>query len=71
MMTSIDNLPLHQLYDQLDRLIEKRKYIRQYRDIPTGYTMEEILMELDEEEIFLRDRIEELSIVEEDYSDEF
>ena len=71
-MNYLDNKCLHELHDELDSLIDKRKYIRQYRDIPEGYTMEEILTELDEEEIYLRMKIEELSIVQDDYSsDEF
>ena len=62
---------LHELLRELDTLIEERKIVKQYRNAPLGYTLEEYLQELDEEEIILRDKIEELSIVEEDYSDEF
>lgn len=67
-----DNKCLHELYDDLDELIELRKHYRQYRDVPEGYTLEEALQELDEEEIYLRMKIEELTIVQDDYSsDEF
>ena len=67
-----DNKCLHELYDDLDKLIELRKHYRQYRDVPDGYTLEEALQELDEEEVYLRMKIEELTIVQDDYSsDEF
>ena len=69
-MTSIDNLPLHQLYKNLDWVIEERRLVRKYRNVPLGYLLEEYLQELDEAETALRNRIEELSIVEEDYSEE-
>lgn len=69
-MTSIDNIPLHQLYDRLEELIAERKHLRQYRDVTAGLSLDEVLQELDEEEIILRAKIEELSIVEEDYSEE-
>lgn len=69
-MNTLDNLCLHQLYDELDKLIERRKHLRQYRDVPQGQTLEEALQELDEEEIYLRMKIEELAIVQSDYFDE-
>lgn len=70
-MNTLDNLCLHQLYDKLEQLIQDRKDVRQYHKAPSGYTIEEYLQELDEEEQYLRMKIEELSIVQEDYSDEF
>lgn len=69
-MKTLDNMLLHELLRELDTLIEERKIVKQYRNAPLGYTLEEYLQELDEEEIILRDKIEELSIVEEDYSEE-
>lgn len=70
-MNYLDNVCLHQLYTKLDELIEERKAVRQYHRAPEGYTIEEYLQELDEEETYLRMKIEELTIVQEDYSEEF
>ena len=61
---------LHQLYDKLDKLIEERKLVKQHRNAPLEYTVEEYLQELDEEETYVRMKIEELSIVQSDYFDD-
>lgn len=70
-MKNYDNMLLHELLDELDMVILRQKDLRRYRDVPKGYTMEQALQELEEEEIILRDKIEELSIVELDYTDEW
>ena len=71
-MNSLDYMCLHQLYEELERLIQERKDTRQYHHDPEGYTVEEYLQELEEEEIYVRMKIEELSIVQDDYfSNEF
>lgn len=70
-MKNYDNMLLHELLDELDMVILRQKDLRRYRDVPKGYTMEQALQELEEEEIIIRDRIEELSIVELDYTDEW
>ena len=70
-MKNYDNMLLHELLDELDMVILKQKDLRRYRDVPKGYTLEQALQELEEEEIILRDKIEELSIVELDYTDEW
>lgn len=69
-MNSLDNMCLHQLYDELERLIQERKGTRQYHHAPEGYTIEEYLQELDEEEAYIRMKIEELSIVQDDFMDD-
>lgn len=69
-MNTLDNLCLHQLYDNLDKLIDERKLVKQYRNPPQGYTLEEYLQELDEEEYYIRMKIEELAIVQSDFMDE-
>lgn len=69
-MDYLDNVCLHQLYDKLEFLIRERKDVRQYHRAPLGYSVEEYLQELDEEEIYIRAKIDELSIVQEDFSDE-
>ena len=71
MMKNYDNMLLHELLDELDMVILRQKDLRRYRDVPKGYTLEQALQELEEEEIILRDKIEELSIVELDYTDEW
>lgn len=65
-----DNMLLHELLDELDKIIIQQKDLRRYRDVPKGYTLEQALQELYEEEIIIRNKIEELSIVELDYTDE-
>ena len=70
-MKNYDNMLLHELLDELDMVILRQRDLRRYRDVPKGYTMEQALQELEEEEIILRDKIEELSIVELDYTDEW
>lgn len=69
-MNSLDNMLLFELYDELDKLIEQRRHLKQYRDVPEGTTLEEALQELEEEEYYLRAKIDELSIVQSDYFDE-
>lgn len=70
-MKNYDNMLLHELLDELDMVILRQKDLRRYRDVPKGYTLEQALQELEEEEIILRGKIEELSIVELDYTDEW
>lgn len=69
-MNNLDNMMLHQLYDKLDKLIEERKLVKQHRNAPLEYTVEEYLQELDEEETYVRMKIEELSIVQDDFMDD-
>ena len=68
-MNNLDNLCLYQLYNELDKLIEERKQLKQYRQVPEGVTLEEALQELDEEEIYIKMKIDELSIVQSDFMD--
>lgn len=70
-MKTYDNMLLHELLDELDKIIIQQKDLRRYRDVPKGYTLEQALQELYEEEIIIRNKIEELSIVELDYTDEW
>ena len=62
---------LFELYDELDNITDERKHLRQYRNVPQGKTLEQALQELDEEEYYIRMKIEELSIVQDDYSEEY
>ena len=69
-MNSLDNMCLHQLYDELEQLIQEREDTRQFHKAPEGYTIEEYLQEIDEEETYIRMKIEELSIVQDDFMDD-
>ena len=68
-MNYLDNKMLFELYDELEELIEQRKYIKKHRCAPDGKTYEQALQELDEEELYIRMKIEELSIVQSDFLD--
>ena len=68
-MNYLDNKLLFELYDELDAVIDRAKELRKCRNVPEGMTMEQALQELEEEEYYLRMKIEELSIVQDDFSD--
>lgn len=67
-MTYLDNMLLHELYNELDKLEKQRKDLRKYRQYPEGVTLERALQDIDEDIIIIQARIEELEIVQEDYS---
>lgn len=69
-MNTYDNALLFQMYEELDQLIQKRKDLKKYKKAPEGMTYDEALQELDEEEVYIRAKIEELTIVQSDYFDE-
>lgn len=71
MMNYLDNKMLFELYDELDSIIEQQKDLRRYREIPEGKTFEQALQELEEEEYYIRMKIDELSIVQDDFSEEY
>lgn len=68
-MNFLDNKMLHELYDELDVIDEERKRLHHFYNVPEGSTIERRLQEIDEEEYYIRMKIEELSIVQDDYSD--
>lgn len=68
-MSYLDNKMLFELYDELDSVIEQQKDLKRYREIPEGKTLEQALQELEEEEYYIRMKIDELSIVQSDYFD--
>lgn len=69
-MNYLDNKCLHELFDELDSLEIRKKDIKRYHDYPKHMTMEQALQEIEEEEIYIRAKIEELSIVQSDYFDD-
>ena len=71
-MNYLDNKMLFELYDELDAIAKERKRLHHFYNVPEGSTIERRLQELDEEEYYIRMKIEELSIVQDDYmNDEF
>lgn len=70
-MSYLDNKMLFELYDELDSVIEQQKDLKRYRDVPEGKTLEQALQELEEEEYYIRMKIDELSIVQDDFSEEY
>ena len=68
-MNYLDNKMLFELYDELDAISEERKRLHNFYNVPEGSTIERRLQELDEEEYYIRMKIEELSIVQDDFSD--
>ena len=70
-MNYLDNKCLHELLDELDSLEIRKKDIKRYHDYPKHMTMEQALQEIEEEEIYIRAKIEELSIVQDDYYNEY
>lgn len=70
-MNYLDSKCLHELFDELDSLEIRKKDIKRYHDYPKHMTMEQALQEIEEEEIYIRAKIEELSIVQDDYYNEY
>lgn len=68
-MNYLDNKMLFELYDELDAIAEERKRLHHFYNVPECSTIERRLQEIDEEEYYIRMKIEELSIVQDDYSD--
>ena len=66
-MNYLDSLRMNELYDELEEVAEQRKYIKKHRCSHDGKTYEQALQELDEEELYIRMKIEELSIVQSDF----
>lgn len=69
-MNYLDNMLLHELYHELDKLEMQRKDLRQFRQCPEGKSLEQALQEIEEEESSIRERIEELEIIQSDYNNE-
>lgn len=56
---------LHELYDELDAIDEERKRLHHFYNVDSS--IERRLQDLEEEETYIRMKIEELSIVQSDY----
>jgi hypothetical protein len=70
MMSKYDNKLLNELYDELDRLYDEASYIRQYHKTVDGRDRYFALQEIEEEIIYIKMRIEEIAIIQSDYTDD-
>ena len=70
MMSKYDNKLLNELYDELDRLYDEASYIRQYHKTVDGRDKYLVLQEIEEEIIYIKMRIEEIAIIQSDYTDD-
>lgn len=69
-MSKYDNKMLNELYNELDRLYQEQSDIRKYRQIKDPQERERILQEIEEEIIYIKMRIEEIAIIQSDYTDD-
>lgn len=69
-MSKYDNKMLNELYDDLDRLYQEQSDIRKYRQIKDLRERERVLQDIEEEIIYIKMRIEEIAIIQSDYTDD-
>lgn len=69
-MSKYDNKMLNELYNELDRLYQEQSDIRKYRQIKDPQERERKLQEIEEEIIYIKMRIEEIAIIQSDYTDD-
>lgn len=70
MTSKYDNKMLNELYDDLDRLYQEQSDIRKYRSIKGVENREKALQDIEEEIIYIKMKIEEISIIQSDYTDD-
>lgn len=70
MMSKYDNKMLNELYNELDRLYQEQSDIRKYRQIKDPQERERKLQDIEEEIIYIKMRIEEIAIIQSDYTDD-
>ena len=70
MMSEYDNKMLNELYNELDRLYQEQSDIRKYRQIKDPQERERKLQDIEEEIIYINMRIEEIAIIQSDYTDD-
>lgn len=68
-MSKYDNKTLNELYNELDRLYQEQSDIRKYRQIKDPQERERKLQDIEEEIIYIKMRIEEIAIIQSDYTD--
>lgn len=69
-MSKYDNMMLNELYNELDRLYQEQSDIRKYRQIKDPQERERKLQDIEEEIIYIKMRIEEIAIIQSDYTDD-
>lgn len=69
-MSKYDNKMLNELYNELDRLYQEQSDIRKYRQIKDPQERERKLQDIEEEIIYIKMRIEEIAIIQSDYTDD-
>lgn len=70
MTSKYDNKMLNELYDDLDRLYQEQSDIRKYRNIKGVENREKALQDIEEEIIYIKMKIEEIEIIQSDYTDD-
>lgn len=70
MMSKYDNKMLNELYDELDRVYQEQSDMKKYRTIKDPYERERVLQDMEEEIMYIKMKIEEIAIIQSDYSDD-
>ena len=70
MMSKYDNKMLNELYSDLDELYQEASDIRRFHKTEDGRDKDTALQEIEEEIIYIKMRIEEIAIIQSDYTDE-
>ena len=70
MMSKYDNKMLNELYSDLDELYQEASDIRRFHKTEDGRDNDAALQEIEEEIIYIKMRIEEIAIIQSDYTDD-
>lgn len=70
MMSKYDNKMLNELYSDLDKLYQEASDIRRFHKTEDGMDKDAALQEIEEEIIYIKMRIEEIAIIQSDYTDD-
>lgn len=70
MMSKYDNKMLNELYSDLDELYQEASDIRRFHKTEDGRDKDVALQEIEEDIIYIKMRIEEIAIIQSDYTDD-
>lgn len=70
MMSKYDNKMLNELYSDLDELYQEASDIRRFHRTEDGRDKDAALQEIEEDIIYIKMRIEEIAIIQSDYTDD-
>ena len=70
MMSKYDNKMLNELYSDLDEMYQEASDIRGFHKTEDGRDKDAALQEIEEEIIYIKMRIEEIAIIQSDYTDD-